>query len=337
MTKRADYLLSIIIPVYNNGRFIVDTLHSLQCGITHEVQIVIINDGSTDDTEKKIVEFYQRNPNPHVKYIYQDNRGVSITRNIGLENARGKYIAFVDSDDTISPDYFNILLPRLRLEKYDIIDFNLTRCPDKVQGYYSAQYTPINEQELVLDDEQLLLLSPIFRASQWHLMTKIFHRRIIGTDRFEEHRHYEDMIFCPFQYFKCKTILKINNNLYFYRINQSSITENIKESDARHIFFAMNKMCNYISGNTEKRTVGTLMIINCFLEGRKILRKKKGYYRYETDMIDDIQKALHYCDTSIVDKKVIFKMKYITIDTFISSVRYQLHKACRALLPGKRI
>ncbi|NIY49742.1 glycosyltransferase family 2 protein [Cedecea colo] len=335
MIKQSGYLLSIIIPSYNNAEFIVDTLSSLQAGITEEVELIIVNDGSTDGTGERIKAFYQDNPDIHVKYIYQTNSGVAITRNVGLENATGKYIGFVDSDDIVSPDYFDILLPVLREEKYDIIEFNLTRDINKLFDKAKANNTPILLNEIFLSDKQLTILAPTFRAAQWHLMTKIFHRNIIGQDRFEEHRRYEDMIFCPFQYFKCTNILNIGHALYFYRINSTSITENLKESDVRHIFFAMSKMCHYIEDNNEKRTIATLMIINCFLEGRKILRKKKGYYLYEKDMLNDIQNALHCCDTSVVDKKIIYKMKYTTIDTFISSVRYRLLKIYRNLLLAK--
>ncbi|MBK4714374.1 MULTISPECIES: glycosyltransferase family 2 protein [Tenebrionibacter/Tenebrionicola group] len=337
MNNPSGYLLSIIIPAFNNAELIVSTLSSLQRKITDEVEIIIVNDGSTDETEQRIVEFYQSNPNPNVKYFCQDNLGVAIARNVGLENASGKYIAFVDSDDVISPDYFNILLPKLKNERYDIVEFKLTRNMDELQGFNLYRDCPINEQVIALSDQGLSLLTPTFRASQWHLVTKVFRRSIIGSDRFEEHRRYEDIMFCPFQYFKCSTILKIENYLYFYRVNKSGITENIKESDARHIFFAMNKMCHYISQNSEKKILGTLMIVNCFLEARKILRKKKGYYCYETDMIDNIQTALRYCDAGVIEKKVIFKMKYIAIDTFVSSVRYRLLKACKVLLPGKGI
>lgn len=91
----------------------------------------------------------------------------------------------------------------------------------------------------------------------------------------KRYRRYEDVIFCPFQYFKCHKILKIENKLYYYRINDKSITENIIDSDADSIFFAMRKMYNYINENSATRTIATLMIVNCFLKGVN-LRKKKG-------------------------------------------------------------
>lgn len=335
MLNQSDYLLSIIIPTYNNAEFIIETLSSLQAGITEEVELIIINDGSSDNTEQCIKEFYQDKFGHQVKYIYQHNKGVAITRNVGLENASGKYIAFVDSDDIVSPEYFSVLLPVLREEKYDIVEFNLTRDINKLFNKDENNNAPLLLKEMVLSDKQLSSLMPTFRAAQWHITTKIFHRRIIGQDRFEAHRRYEDMIFCPFQYFKCTRILKIAHALYFYRINNTSITENLKENDIKHIFFAMRKMCNYAESNTEKRTIATLMIVNCFLEGRKILRKKKGYYHYEDCMLNDIEYALRCCDISVVNKKVLYKMKYTKVDIFISAVRFYFLKTCKNLIPGK--
>ncbi|MGI3447830.1 glycosyltransferase family 2 protein [Citrobacter arsenatis] len=331
MISASGYLLSIIIPTYNNAEFIADTLTSIHQGITDEVEIIIVNDGSTDQTEERINAFYREKECDNIKLISQKNQGVAITRNVGLTHATGKYIGFVDSDDIVSTDYFSILLPQLRKEKYDIVEFNLTRDLNNLYQDAAGMGSAIIHHEIVLADDNYTPLLPTFRAGQWHLMTKIFRRDIIGSDRFAEHRRYEDMIFCPFQYFKCHNILKIENKLYYYRVNDKSITENIIDSDADSIFFAMRKMYNYINENSAKRTVATLMIINCFLEGRKLLRKKKGYYRYSESMLNDIQNALACCDTKIVKKKIILKMKYPHIDRSISEIRYKIISGCKSL------
>ncbi|MDE9618743.1 glycosyltransferase family 2 protein [Citrobacter portucalensis] len=335
MVNASGYLLSIIIPTYNNAELITATLASIHQSITDDVEVIIVNDGSTDLTEERINAFYREKDCHNVKYINHKNQGVAITRNVGLAHATGKYIGFVDSDDIVCPDYFTVLLPKLRAEKYDIIEFNLTRDINNLYKDTHEIENNISQREIILSDDNYAPLLPIFKAGQWHLMTKIFHRNIIGSDKFEEHRRYEDMIFCPFQYFKCHKILKIENKLYYYRINDNSITENIIDSDADSIFFAMRKMYKYINKNSAKRTVATFMIINCFLEGRKLLRKKKGYYRYSESMINDIQNALACCDTKIVKKKIILKMKYPHIDRSISETRYKILSACKSLFLRK--
>ncbi len=335
MVNASGYLLSIIIPTYNNAELITATLASIHQSITDDVEVIIVNDGSTDLTEERINAFYREKDCYNVKYISQKNQGVAITRNVGLAHATGKYIGFVDSDDIVCQNYFTILLPKLRDEKYDIIEFNLTRDINNLYKNAPKMENNITQREIILSDDNYAPLLPIFKAGQWHLMTKIFHRNIIGSDKFEEHHRYEDMIFCPFQYFKCHKILKIENKLYYYRVNDKSITENIIDSDADSIFFAMRKMYKYINENSSKRTVATFMIINCFLEGRKLLRKKKGYYRYSESMLNDIQNALACCDTKIVKKKIILKMKYPHIDRSISETRYKIISACKSLFLRK--
>lgn len=339
MASQTEYLLSIIIPSYNNEQFIVETLNSLHAaGPTDEVEIIIVNDGSTDTTEEKIKAFYQDRPAHNIKYVYQPNAGVAITRNIGLEYATGSYIGFIDSDDLISPAYFSILLPALRQKKYDIVEFRLTRDINKLERISSVtEIASVKSQEISLIENNNAALAPTFYAAQWHLVSKIFRRDIIGDDRFEANRRYEDMIFSPFQYFKCKNILKIDSYLYYYRINNGGITENLETSDARHIFFAMNKMRQYIQQHHDKKTIGTLMIVNCFLEGRKILRKINGYYSYEDDMVSDIEQARLYCDKRVVKKRVFYKMKYISLDSFVSRMRYHVSRTCKLLLSKKGI
>lgn len=98
-------LLSIILPCYNVERFIADTLKMLveqilACDNKDEFEIIAVNDGSGDKTEEIIFEFAERYS--FIKAISQENKGVSVARNVGFENASGKYIYFMDSDDAIA-------------------------------------------------------------------------------------------------------------------------------------------------------------------------------------------------------------------------------------------
>jgi len=325
MSSASGYLLSIIIPTYNNAEFITETLSSLHKNISEDVEIIIINDGSTDLTEARIKAFCREKNSHNIKYIFQENQGVATTRNVGLAHATGKYIGFVDSDDLVSPDYFSVLLPKLKDEKYDMIEFNFTRDINKLENGAHA----ISEREIVRSDDNFSHLTQVFRAGQWHLVTKIFHHKIIGDDRFEDNHRYEDMIFSPFQYFKCNKILNLDSNLYYYRVNGKSITENVVAGDAESVFFAMRKMSNHIRNDSKKRTVATLMIVNCFMEGRKLLRKQKGFYGYDKNMLTDIHNALQYCDLGVVNKKSLNKMRYTSIDLFISKTKYLALYLCK--------
>jgi len=89
-------LVSIIIPVYNAGNYIAETINSVHNQSYTNWELILINDGSKDNSAIVIQEFLQ---DPRITYYYQDNAGVSTARNIGIKKCRGKYIAFLDADD----------------------------------------------------------------------------------------------------------------------------------------------------------------------------------------------------------------------------------------------
>ncbi len=102
-----DTDVSIIIPCYNNRETIIETLQSALGQQGASVQVIVVNDGSTDDTEKVL---HKSGLMSKIEYIKQSNAGVSAARNRGLEHARGRYIVFLDADDLLASDYSSKML-----------------------------------------------------------------------------------------------------------------------------------------------------------------------------------------------------------------------------------
>ena len=98
---------SVIIPVYNAQKTLKRCLDSLLGQAREDVEIILINDGSSDRSGA-IIEDY-RNRYPNIRAVAQENSGVSAARNRGLDEAKGTYITFVDSDDYVSDDYFRVM------------------------------------------------------------------------------------------------------------------------------------------------------------------------------------------------------------------------------------
>lgn len=98
---------SVIIPVYNSEKTIANCIESITNTSFADYEIVIVNDGSSDKSDEICKEFAKRIP--QIKYFYKENGGVSSARNFGLDNAEGKYILFVDSDDAVAENYFDEL------------------------------------------------------------------------------------------------------------------------------------------------------------------------------------------------------------------------------------
>lgn len=103
-------LVSAIIPTYNRNILVKEAVESVLAQTLGDFEVLVVDDGSTDDTRKTIEAIADK----RVRYFYKENGGVSSARNIGLKNATGEYIAFLDSDDLWKPDYLNMMISALK-------------------------------------------------------------------------------------------------------------------------------------------------------------------------------------------------------------------------------
>ena len=146
-------LISVIVPVYNVKNYLEKCLDSIINQTYKNLEIILINDGSTDES-LDICYMYEKKDN-RIKVYNQENHGLSYTRNRGIELARGKYIGFVDSDDVISPFMYEFLYKAINEynSKISICDF--VRFSDKPtfnETYESISLTKIDAiKELMID------------------------------------------------------------------------------------------------------------------------------------------------------------------------------------------
>ena len=113
-------MVSIVIPCYNSQSTIAKVLGSVIDQTYTDYEIILVDDGSTDDTKGAIEEFFNDKTIDH-KYIYQKNRGPSAARNRGVENSSGEYIAFLDSDDAWHPKKLEIMLSLIEKNRVNIL------------------------------------------------------------------------------------------------------------------------------------------------------------------------------------------------------------------------
>ncbi|CAN7756314.1 glycosyltransferase family 2 protein [Caballeronia sp. LjRoot29] len=119
-------LLSIVIPAYNVEHFIGASLTSaLQQSRAKEIELIVVDDGSTDHTLERIRAVQDTEAGRHIKVIHQENHGVSAARNVGIAVATSPYIGFLDADDVWDVRFSEIILPLLSDGSADIIEFNL--------------------------------------------------------------------------------------------------------------------------------------------------------------------------------------------------------------------
>lgn len=228
MEKVFDNLISVIVPVYNGARFIIETLDSVKKQTYDQWECIIVDDGSTDDTAlvvKKCIAFDDR-----FKYVYQSNAGLSAARNAGISYAKGRLIQFLDADDVILPQKFEKQVPHF--DNDDRLIFSYTNfiagtSEDifKRSAYSSSVffYTTDYVEELILRWESTLSIPPhcfLFSAA-------FFKKENIRFD--PELPNHEDFD-CWLNILKLKPDFHfIDENLCIYRITENSMSKKMRE------------------------------------------------------------------------------------------------------------
>ena len=115
--------ISIIIPVYNTEGLLRNCLDSVLAQTYKDIEVILVNDGSTDHSGE-ICDEYSKKDN-RIKVLHKENEGASVARNLALEHIKGKYVGFVDSDDTIDPKYYETLLHNMKEKDVDAVLCNL--------------------------------------------------------------------------------------------------------------------------------------------------------------------------------------------------------------------
>ena len=214
--------LTVIVPVYNTSIYLKKCIDSILTQIDDEDEILLINDGSTDDSEQIIKEYESKEPNM-ITYYKKENAGIADTRNLGILKAKGKYILFVDSDDYIREDLIKALKNYMKKD-IDIIKFKLDRVDEngqvleKVDGPIFDIIT--GEQAFnLLAFSDVLLDSPCVYLFKKELFIKNDFKFKVGTE-------HEDFGLIPHVLLKAKTVVSINNYGYCYLQRSNSITRN---------------------------------------------------------------------------------------------------------------
>ena len=123
--------VSVIVPVYNVEKYLIKSLDSLVNQTLEDIEIIVVNDGSTDNS-KKIIEVYKEKYQDKIKYLEKPNGGLSDARNFGIPHATGEYIAFLDSDDYVELDTYEKMYNKAKEENADMVECDfIWEYPDK--------------------------------------------------------------------------------------------------------------------------------------------------------------------------------------------------------------
>ena len=268
-------LITVVVPVYQVKKYLNECVDSLLVQTYTNLEILLVDDGSTDGSETVCDEYATKDA--RVRVIHQENQGPSAARNAGIDQARGKYIAFVDSDDVALPDFIKVLYGLLEKYQADIAACAYIACGvddlanikeavshkgapkgasavENNNGMQnSSKESRRNNKEICMTSEQML--------RQWHgrykkwetvAWNKLYRKQIFdggeaGVVRFPVGRKLEDVLTSHLMAANAKQIVLTKRKLYLYRIRPDSrakqsrmgelMSENLRAQRERMVFF----------------------------------------------------------------------------------------------------
>ena len=214
--------ITIIIPVYNAGKYLQDCLGSVSNQTLSSIEIIVVNDGSTDNSINIIRDFQLQDH--RIKLIDGPNKGVSNARNMGLTAATGDYIGFVDADDWIEPDMFERLLAAIINDETDLAICNI-KLHDRINQICDRLIVTDEIINIRTRGELFLknLMDFKFDYSNWN---KLYRREIILNNNiifFPGIKIWEDLLFNLNYIHFVNKISVLNKSLYHYRIHDDSV------------------------------------------------------------------------------------------------------------------
>ena len=213
--------ISILVPVYNVERYIVECLESIINQTYQNLEIILVDDGSTDNSGNFCDEYASKDS--RIKVIHQKNQGLATVRNVSVAAATGDYIGFVDSDDFISHDMYKDLVTIAEDKNADIVMCNLgyvDQDGNEIPNYRSAK--PISSRELSGIDLVKELCAD-YNSTYVVAWNKLYRRNLFEGIRYPDGKINEDEAVIHRISHKCKKIVFTPNAYYFYRQQPTSI------------------------------------------------------------------------------------------------------------------
>ena len=223
-------LISVVVPCYNIEAYLVQCLDSLVLQTYKNLEILLIDDGSTDRTSDIAKDYAAKHDN--IQYYRRENGGLSAARNTGIDLSKGSYIAFVDSDDWVSEDYIEKLYDAIRVTGADV----------SVCGFVKEELEhdsrTFDNNSLISSHGAMRILGDIYPKENVLLVVawnKLYRKEIFDNVRYPVGKIHEDEHFAHRYIKESDSVAVITDCLYHYRIRAGSITGPQRAQDLRHL------------------------------------------------------------------------------------------------------
>ncbi len=298
-------IVSIIVPVYNCEKWLSACLYSIlsqRIPSGFDMELLLVDDGSSDGSPK-ICDEYAEKHSERIKVFHQKNSGVSVARNIGLANANGDWIMFVDADDVLDEDTF-MLLEDSELRSNDIIRFGWYEFNNRVHRPCNKQYC---------DDLKTYMRLVLQRKAALGVCGGFYKRELFDGLSFPQNISIgEDWLTLTCLLINAKSFVYVNKNLYGYRINEESVTHIGTQSVRCDSLIALNRIVDYCHRKTYDIAKEDVLIaksdIRRIMMKKAVLNHNSEFFKQTDDSI------IRFADQSFwYDVKYSTRMKHVIV------------------------
>lgn len=234
--------ISVIVPVYNVYDYLDKCLNSLANQTIHDFEVIIVNDGSTDNSQEIIDKYVSENSNMHS--FIKKNGGLSSARNYGIEKANGDYILFLDSDDYYEPNTIEVLIKEASTDD-DIIAFRMYIDEKKEIKKGNIELAEFIYNDKIAPSKRLLLYNP-------SACDKMFKKELFENLKFVTGKYYEDLGTIPLFAMYTDKIKFTNHYLYHYLKREDSImNKKVYNKKIEDIFFIVERISSLFEKNKQ--------------------------------------------------------------------------------------
>ncbi|MEO6347160.1 MAG: glycosyltransferase [Aquaticitalea sp.] len=212
-------IISIIVPVYNVEKFLIRCIESLLNQSYKKIEIILINDGSTDHSGNICNNYRDTHTNIKVLHHEHSSGSAGSSRNSGLKMATGDYISFIDSDDWIHPEMMNSMLNAIKINKTEIAECDLIETDE----YFIKPLKAHDFKNTILED-RLTALKRIITNHRFSVCVRLYEHSVIKEIRFPENVISEDVYFTLNIFNRINKIVRIEAPFYYYYFTPNSVT-----------------------------------------------------------------------------------------------------------------
>ena len=326
---------SIVIPVYNAEKYIEECLESVLRQTYKHFEIILINDGSNDKSGSICKEYSRKDR--RIRYFHQENRGVVLTRRVGIENVTGDYALFLDSDDYWDTNILEILYERISKYASDLILFGYKRVSEN-KNILLEKNNLFTDNKLFEGEEKNELFKLILRGPELNnLAFKAIKTSLLDNEeylKFQDIKTGEDLLESLPVFLKAKKILYINKTLYNYRYNNESVTNKFYRNRIYDYMRVKEEILKYI--NIESSDYEEIFYSGCAQSIIHYLKGLSGNYNrkirleifediVKINLVIEVLKRSSILKLNKLDKIIIFcfkKKMYFCLDIILRTFNF---------------